>query len=65
MTFTSLAALSLGAGSSQRLLVGIQALSVSELRGAAGEGELRTACKLLQVDIKWWAMVYDIQNSKL
>lgn len=28
-------------------------------------GELRMTCKLLQVDIIWWAMVYDIQNSKL
>jgi hypothetical protein len=31
----------------------------------AGEGELRRASKLLQVDINWWAMVYDIQNSEL
>ena len=22
-------------------------------------------CKLLQVDIKWWAMVYDIKNREL
>ncbi len=23
------------------------------------------SCKLLQVDIKWWAMVHEMQNSKL
>ena len=32
---------------------------------ALGEGKLRMTCELLQVDIKWWAMVYDRQNSQL